>query len=186
MNGFARKNPAFSLCGLNCLLCPMLLGGYCGGCGNGNQSCGIARCSIHRRNAEQGRVEYCTECSEYPCERYRRIDEYDSFITHKRRKLDLAKAQQMGADAYTLELLEKKKCLDYFLSFCNDGRRKTLFLLAANLLELSDLQGVMEEVCGEKARDLPTVKERAAYVAGAFQKIAESRNILLKLRKKQG
>mgnify|MGYP007039300262 CR=1 FL=1 len=42
MKGFERKNQLFSLCGLNCGLCPMRLGNYCGGCGNGNQSCGIA------------------------------------------------------------------------------------------------------------------------------------------------
>lgn len=41
MKGFERKNQLFSLCGLNCGLCPMLLGNYCGGCGNGNQSCRI-------------------------------------------------------------------------------------------------------------------------------------------------
>lgn len=28
-----------SFCGLNCGLCPMFIGKYCGGCGNGNQSC---------------------------------------------------------------------------------------------------------------------------------------------------
>ena len=46
MKGFERKNQLFSLCGLNCGLCPMRLGNYCGGCGNGNQSCGIAKCSL--------------------------------------------------------------------------------------------------------------------------------------------
>lgn len=44
MNGFQRKNQLLSLCGLNCGLCPMLLGNHCGGCGNGNQSCKIAKC----------------------------------------------------------------------------------------------------------------------------------------------
>ena len=54
MKGFERKNQLFSLCGLNCGLCPMRLGNYCGGCGNGNQSCGIAKCSL-----EHGKIEYC-------------------------------------------------------------------------------------------------------------------------------
>ena len=54
MKGFERKNQLFSLCGLNCGLCPMLLGNYCGGCGNGNQSCRIAKCSL-----EHGKIEYC-------------------------------------------------------------------------------------------------------------------------------
>lgn len=84
MKGFERKNQLFSLCGLNCGLCPMFLGKHCGGCGNGNQSCGIAKCSL-----EHGKIEYCYECESYPCEKYRYIDKYDSFITHKRQKADL-------------------------------------------------------------------------------------------------
>ena len=34
MKGFERENQLFSLCGLNCGLCPMFLGNHCGGCGN--------------------------------------------------------------------------------------------------------------------------------------------------------
>ena len=33
MKGFAREETRFSLCGLNCRLCSMHLGGYCPGCG---------------------------------------------------------------------------------------------------------------------------------------------------------
>ena len=104
MEGFERKNQLFSLCGLNCGLCPMLLGNYCGCCGNGNQSCRIAKCSL-----EHGRVAYCYECKQYPCEKYQYIDEYDSFITHRRRKADLERAQRIGIEQYNLEQQEKYK-----------------------------------------------------------------------------
>ena len=77
MKGFERKNQLFSLCGLNCGLCPMLLGNYCGGCGNGNQSCKIARCSL-----EHGKIEYCYECRQYPCEKYQHIDNYDISVSY--------------------------------------------------------------------------------------------------------
>ena len=98
MKGFKRQNQLFSLCGLNCGLCPMFLNKNCPGCGGGegNQACKIARCSI-----EHGGVEYCFQCSEYPCERYDHIDDFDSFITHRRRKADLEKARQSGVEAYT-------------------------------------------------------------------------------------
>ena len=48
MKGFTREETRFSLCGLNCCLCSMYLGGYCPGCGGGagNQSCAFARCSL--------------------------------------------------------------------------------------------------------------------------------------------
>lgn len=65
MKVFERKNRYFSLCGLNCALCPMYVGGYCPSCGGGegNQSCRIAKCSL-----EQGGIEFCFDCKKYPCE----------------------------------------------------------------------------------------------------------------------
>lgn len=122
MKGFVRKNQMLSLCGLNCRLCPMFIGKYCGGCGNGNQSCKIARCSL-----EHGRPEYCYECEGYPCEKYEHVDEFDSFITHRRQKGDLEKAQRIGIAAYNAEQSEKAQILQNLLDNFNDGRRKNFF-----------------------------------------------------------
>ena len=60
MKDFTREHTEFSLCGLNCLLCPMQVGGYCPGCGGGpgNQSCAIARCSL-----DLGGHAFCSDCS---------------------------------------------------------------------------------------------------------------------------
>ena len=56
MKDFLRQEPLFSLCGLNCGLCTMHLGGHCPGCGGGagNQSCSLARCSL-----QHGGVAFC-------------------------------------------------------------------------------------------------------------------------------
>ena len=64
------------------------------------------------------------------------------------------------------------------------GAGKAFFCLAANLLELSDLQGVIDGMCGGELA-LSSVKERGAYAAEAFKRIADSRNIVLKLAKKK-
>ncbi len=128
MKGFERKNQLFSLCGLNCGLCPMLLGKHCGGCGNGNQSCKIAKCSL-----EHGKIEYCFECKDFPCKEYQYIDEYDSFITHRRQKSDLEKAKSIGVERYTLEQKKKLKFFhSYFQIIMTDGR-KNFFCVAVNL-----------------------------------------------------
>lgn len=180
MKGFERKNQLFSLCGLNCGLCPMLLGNYCGGCGNGNQSCRIAKCSL-----EHGKVEYCYECKQYPCEKYQHIDEYDSFITHRRRKADLERAQSIGIERYNLEQQEKIQILSHLLSNYNDGRRKNFFCVAVNLLELSELQEAMRQIQLNDKLSLLSYKAQCAYVAEVFQKIADRRNIKLQLIKKK-
>lgn len=97
MKNFKRENLLFSLCGLNCGLCPMNLNQYCPGCGggDGNQSCSIAKCSF-----QHGNVEYCFQCENYPCERYENIDEFDSFITHQRQKQDMEKFKELGIEFY--------------------------------------------------------------------------------------
>ncbi len=83
LKDFTRSDLLFSLCGLNCGLCPMHLDGHCPGCGGGegNQSCKIARCSL-----QHGKPEYCGQCQDFPCEKYENIDVFDSFVTHQNQK----------------------------------------------------------------------------------------------------
>lgn len=180
MKGFERENQLFSLCGLNCGLCPMLLGNYCGGCGKGNQTCRIAKCSL-----EHGGVEYCYECEQYPCEKYEHIDEYDSFITHRRRKADLERAQSMGIERYNLEQREKTRILSYLLSNYNDGRRKNFFCVAVNLLELSDLREAIKQIQSNGELSSLPFKAQCSYAAETLQKIADGRNVKLKLVRKK-
>ena len=180
MKEFIRENQLLSLCGLNCGLCPMFLGHYCGGCGNGNQSCKIAACSLRH-----GRVAYCYECECYPCENYWQIDEFDSFITHKRRKADLEKAKSGGVEAYNREQTEKIALLHWLLDHCNDGRRKTFFCVAVNLLELPELQQAMAKIRTNQGWPAWPLKEKSVYVVDLLQTIAKKRNLELKLNKKK-
>ena len=171
MKGFTRKNLYFSLCGLNCKLCSMNISGHCGGCGFGNQSCPIARCSL-----EHGKQEYCFQCPEYPCEKYAGIDEFDSFITHSNQKADLKKMRKIGEEAYNAEQIEKRRILDRLLAEYNDGRKKTLFCLAVNLLPLEELRTIFDEDDLEMS-----VKDRAGQME---KRLKERSRVELKLRKK--
>lgn len=181
MKGFTRSDQLFSLCGLNCGLCTMRLGGYCPGCGGGegNQSCAVARCSL-----DHGGVEYCFQCGEFPCARYGSEDAYDSFITHRNRLRDLERARREGVEAYRAEQRERCELLGTLLERYNDGRRKTLFSLAANLLEPEDLREILERLA-EEASDLP-IGERAGRAAALCKEAAARRGVDLRLRKPPG
>ena len=157
----------------------MFLGNHCGGCGNGNQSCKIAKCSL-----EHGKMEYCFECKNYPCEKYSHIDEYDSFITHKRQKADLERVQNIGIKQYNLEQQEKIQILSHLLANYNDGRRKNFFCVAVNLLEISELQEAMKQIKQNDELSVLSVKEQCSYIVDILQKIADRRNIKLKFVKK--
>lgn len=178
MKGFERKDLQFSLCGLHCGLCPMKLDGHCPGCGGGagNQSCKIARCSL-----EHGAPAYCFQCGEYPCEKYVGIDEYDSFITHQNQLADMETVRTAGPEACRAGQAERREILEFLLANCNDGRRKTLFYLAANLLTLESLREIRREA--EAMADL-SLKERGTRAAALLQASAEREGVFLKLRKK--
>ena len=181
MKGFTREETRFSLCGLNCALCSMRLGGYCPGCGGGagNQSCTIAKCSL-----QNGEVQFCWACPEYPCSRYEGFDDGDSFVPHRNRRQDIARARAVGLDAYLTRLEEKRAIWEKLLARYNDGRRKTLFNTAVYLLPLEDLHSVMAALDSQPELAERSVKERALAAVELLQEAADRRAISLKLNKK--
>lgn len=183
MKGFTRTETRFSLCGLNCALCSMHLGGYCPGCGGGvgNQSCAIAKCSL-----EHGGIQFCWECPEYPCPRYEGFDDGDSFVPHRHRQQDVAQARALGLDTYLAQLEEKRTVLEQLLAHYNDGRRKTFFNTAVCLLPLEDLQSVTAALNSRPELSEQAVKERALAAVELLQEAADRRGISLKLNKRPG
>ena len=181
MKGFVRDETRFSLCGLNCRLCSMHLGGYCPGCGGGagNQSCAIAKCSL-----EHGGVPFCWECPEYPCPRYESFDDGDSFVPHRNRQQDIALFRELGLDAYLAQLEEKRAILNKLLAHYNDGRRKTFFNTAVYLLPLEDLRSVIALLDSQPELSEQTVKEQALAAVKLLQEAADRSGISLKLNKK--
>lgn len=181
MKNFSRNDLMFSLCGLNCSLCTMKLDNYCPGCGGGagNQGCSIARCSLNHQG-----IEYCFQCMEYPCEKYDGIDRFDSFVTHRNQLKDMEKAQKLGIEKYHLELVEKNKILRYLLENYNDGKRKSFFGIAVNLLDLQDIRDLMKQIDVQTSASNLTLKEKAAIAVTLFQNVAQEKELILKLNKK--
>lgn len=56
-------------------------------------------------------MEYCCQCSKYPCDKYEHIDEADSFVTHQNQKNNLDLILKIGEEAYNIEQKEKQKLL---------------------------------------------------------------------------
>ena len=181
MKGFIRKETRFSLCGLNCGLCAMHLGGHCPGCGGGagNQSCAIARCSL-----QHGGIQFCWECPEYPCPRYDGFDTYDSFIPRRGRTQDIARARAMGLEQYLAQMEARRAILDALLAGYNDGRRKTLFNTAVCLLPLEDLQSVMAALNTQPELATRPLRDRAVAAAELLREAADRRGVTLRRNKK--
>lgn len=180
-----RDYPLFSACGLNCGLCPRYHTNgesKCPGCAGldfltKHPSCGVLSCS------QRHGIEYCFQCDESLCQKYDGADSYDSFITHKNQIKDLHKAKKIGMDAYKSELNEKIEILEDLLENYNDGRRKSFYCIAINLLELEDIKFVLKQITDE-IKPTDTKNKKAATAVRLFKTISEIRGISLQLRKK--
>jgi len=111
------------------------------------------------------------------------VEQSDSFITHLNQLKDMEKAKNIGLDNYSKELNEKISTLQILLTKYDDGRRKSFYCVAVNLLELHDIKAVMEKleltICPEQS-----IKEKALIAVEMFQSTADQQGISLKLRKK--
>jgi len=182
-----RAYPQFSACGLNCGLCPRYYTegvSRCPGCGGSGFSgvhpaCGPLSCC-----GRQG-LEFCGQCGQFPCARLEGADLWDSFITHRNQMGDLRRAADIGLEDYIQELNGKMTALRTLLGHYDDGRRKSFFCTAVNLLDGDDVGAVLAELAAQTDGQTP-IKERAALAVAALQQRADSGGIDLKLRKKAG
>jgi len=179
-----RIYPQFSACGLNCGLCSRYYTdgeSRCPGCaGDGfldvHPACGILSC------CQRKGFDYCFECEEFPCKKYDTWGDTDSFITHKNYLADMKKAKEIGIEAYKVELNLKIKVLEDLLTNYNDGRRKSFYCLAINLLDLDDIDFIMDKIRGEVSSQT-TMKQKTLTAVGLFNSKAEEKGISLKLRR---
>ncbi|MEY8387457.1 hypothetical protein AALC17_09205 [Oscillospiraceae bacterium 38-13] len=85
-----------------------------------------------------------------------------------------------GPEACRAGQAERREILEFLLANYNDGRRKTLFYLAANLLTLESLREIRREA--DAMADL-ALKERGTRTAALLQASAEREGVFLKLQK---
>lgn len=62
----------------------------------------------------------------------------------------------------------KIEILNYLLANYNDGRRKTFFCIAVNLLDLPDIREILRQIGENNELSEATGKERSLYVIRAF------------------
>lgn len=177
LKDFNRTDDIFSLCGLNCGLCGYRLQGNCNGCFKDSfcaAMCPMAPCSVRH-----GNLQYCFECSEYPCRHYDGFDSYDTLVLHRNQRKDMQKAKEMGIDAYLEEQREKKRILERLLEDYNDGQQDVFYCRAVNMLELEALKEIMEDA-DKRAQSL-NAREKAELMKTLMYKCTEERGCQLEL-----
>lgn len=194
MKEYTRENPIFSLCGLNCCLCPRYRttgSSRCPGCGGEDfyekhPTCGVISCS-----QRHGGVAYCFECNEYPCARFTGQNDKDSFISYRNVPMDMDAAKDGGLENYLDQLSKKSQVLDRLLEDWDNGRLKSYFCLVVNLFPLKDLIEAMsglENLRKQQESNAEGDAEAAATSNGKiakdhFDTLAATKGISLQLRR---
>ncbi len=185
MKPYARDYPLFSLCGLNCGLCPRYQtegDSKCPGCGGADFHLKHPSCTVITCNQKHDLVEYCFLCSSYPCEKYQKQSDKDSFITYQNVLTDFELAKTAGLQQYKLELNEKVEILEYLIRNYNDGRRKNFYYIAVNLLSLVRLKEILREIQTINSPQNSDSKSKIEQIIALIQSKAERDSIVLKLR----
>jgi len=185
MKVYSREYPLFSLCGLNCGLCPRYQtdgASKCPGCGGPDfyqkhPSCAVINCTL-----KHDQVEYCFQCASYPCEKYRNQSDKDSFITYRNVLVDFEKAKTQGLQRYKLELNEKVEILDYLTHNFNDGKRKNFYCIAVNLLSLASLKEIIQEIQNNVSSQNIDLKSKIQQIITLFEVKAKLESTEIKLR----
>ena len=171
-----KKFNLIGCCGISCGLCSRFQSkakSRCLGCGpDGHCSyCPIFRCSVMKR-----KYETCANCSEFPCEKYDKWFDTDSFVTHQNCLPNIQKIQNSGIEEFIREQEQRKRLLEKILEIYNPGRCTTLYCQASALMSLKSLKEALIQI--------KTVKEdKPKSFKKLIQELAEKDNITLSLRK---
>lgn len=185
MKEYQRKEPSFSLCGLNCSLCPRYHtdgSSKCPGCGGTDFALKHPSCTVINCSKKHDNVEYCFECSAYPCKKYTEPNTADSFISYKNVIQNMAEAKR-DLPGYLEALKMKQVILEDLIANYNDGKSKGFYCLAVNLLPLSALNEIVDTIKISAEAETLSTTEAAKKVTTLLKTKAKELHIELVLRK---
>jgi hypothetical protein len=175
------------ICGLSCRLCPAYhreTKSKCPGCKSAYRM--GAACAFHNCALKKKAIEFCGFCEENKtCEKWRKHREMgkknDSILCYQKVEDNIAFIQKNGIAEFEKQQKTREQLLREMLAEFNEGRSKTLYCIAATVLEIGELETVLNEARA-KAKGLD-LKEKSEIMHSLLDEVANKNNYLLKLRK---
>ncbi len=179
--------PEIGVCGLSCRLCPRYYTegeSRCGGCKTPSRmgaGCPFITCAVKRRG-----IEFCWQCDDTAaCEKWRRHRElgrqHDSFVCYQRLEENIALVEREGVRALEREQKTRERLLRAMLREFNDGRSRTLYSIAATVMQVGELKEALAQA-KRKSRGAD-LKAKAEVLRSILQSVAGESGYCLKLRK---
>lgn len=185
-----KQHPTIGACGLDCGLCPAYhregvsrCPGCCGeGFWNTHPGCGFITCCVKHKG-----LDTCGECNESEfCPRVMKLMEdakqADSLVSYQTVSSNFDFVRRNGIAKWSRQQQDKIDFLKTLLENYNDGRTKGFYCLSVQLLPLDRLQAALAQVKQSMTPQL-TPKDKARLVRAAFDGLAATSSVELKLRK---
>ncbi len=180
-----EKNLA-GCCGIYCGLCPRFqskAASRCPGCKilSLTISCKRYNCCVKKNG-----FQTCAECGQFPCDKYDKFFDWDSFVSHKVCLPNLDRIKTAGLRRWLGEQSKKRQVLENLLSDYNEGKSCSFFCIAAALMPPATVQKAVRQaektIAAGKTRG-SDIKTKAKIVHSAIQANATKAGVDLKLRK---
>ena len=135
-----KQYPTIAVCGLDCGLCPRYYtvgSSRCPGCAGAgfhekHPTCSFITCCVKNKN-----LEVCSECSDFPCakfksaEEYKQVKESSSYPSYKKVLPNLYFIKKHGIRKFIEQQKKRIKLLVIMISKFDDGRSRGFFCKAA-------------------------------------------------------
>jgi hypothetical protein len=163
-------------CGISCGLCPRYQSkakSRCLGCGPDDHCnyCSIFKCCTVKHN-----FETCADCREFPCDKFSKWFDKDSFVTHQECLSNIQNIKTVGIDEFLKEQEKRKELLEIMLEKYNPGRSMSFYCLASALVSTESLKRAVNQIDNAK-------EGKPKLLKISIQELAEKENVILKLRK---
>jgi hypothetical protein len=149
-----KQYPTIGVCGLDCGLCPRFYTvgpSRCPGCaGSGfhdkHPTCSFITCCVKNK-----RLEVCSECSDFPCakfksaEEYKQVKESSSYPSCKKVLSNLYFIKEHGIKKFIEQQKKRIKLLEIMIVKFDDGRSRGFFCKAAIFHDLTALGNSIEK-----------------------------------------
>jgi hypothetical protein len=158
-----KKYPTIGVCGLDCGLCPRYYTvgpSRCPGCaGPGffekHPSCFFITCAVKKKSLARqepgSQLEVCAECSDFPCfkfkseEEYQQLAESPSYPSYRKVIPNFTFIKKHGIEKFIEQQQERIRLLKIMRENFDDGRSRSFFCRAANLLEITNVKSALDE-----------------------------------------
>jgi hypothetical protein len=183
----AEEKKLAGCCGVYCGLCPRYQStakSRCPGCKilSLTISCKLYNCCVKAKT-----LVTCADCRDFPCDKYERFFDWDTFVTRKVCRPNIERIQKAGLKTFLQEQYQKRILLEELLANYNDGRSRSFYCIAVALMPpalLKEAVGKAKAMAAHNKVNDSDIKAKAKILKSFIQDSASKSNIDLKLRKK--